>query len=124
VNAATATGTFTLDTVIATDAVVVNGVTLTAIASGANAAQFNVGADDDETAANLAATINASEDLATICTATSAAAVVTVSAAFPGTLGNAITIASNDATITASGARLEGGDNGALTRDLYFGSAS
>lgn len=123
VNAAKATGTFTLNTVIATDAVVINGTTFTCVASGATGNQFDVGADDTETAANLVTAINASGDVENIVTATSAAAVVTISAAFPGYLGNAITIVSNDATITASGARLTGGDNGALTRDLYFGSA-
>jgi phage tail sheath gpL-like len=114
-----ASGTFTLDTVIATDAVSINGVSFTAVASGATGNQFNVGADDTETAENLAAAINASATalVSGYVTASSAAEVVTVTSVFYGLAGNAITIESADATITASGARLEGGaeDAGALT---------
>ena len=107
-----ASGTFTLATVIATDAVSINGVTFTAVASGATGDQFNVGASDALTAANLAAAINASatELVSEHVTASAADEVVTVTAKFAGHAGNAITIASADATITASGARLEGGD--------------
>lgn len=110
-NAVAASGTFTLDTVIATDAISINGVTFTCVASGATGNQFNVGADDDETAENLAAAINASVTalVAGYVTASSAAEVVTVTAVETGLSGNAITIASADATIVASGARLTGG---------------
>jgi phage tail sheath gpL-like len=106
-----ATGTFTLDTVIATDAVSINGVTFTAVASGATGNQFNVGADDEETAENLAAAINASVTalVAGYVTAEAAGAVVTITSAFPGLAGNQTTIASADATIVASGERLEDG---------------
>lgn len=106
-----ASGTFTLDTVVATDAITINGVTFTAVASGATGNQFNVGADDEETAANLAAAINASVTalVAGYVTASAAGEVVTVTSAFYGTAGNQTTIASADATIVASGARLTGG---------------
>lgn len=109
--AVAASGTFTLDTVIATDAISISGVTFTAVASGATGNQFNVGADDTETAENLAAAINASVTalVTGVVTATSADEVVTVSAVTKGLSGNAITIESADATITASGARLTGG---------------
>ena len=114
---AKASGTFTLDTVIATDAVSINGVTLTCVASGASNNEFNVGADDTETAANLAAAINASTSALVNehVTATSAAAVVTVTAQEFGDEGDAITIASADATIVASGARLTGGEDATVT---------
>lgn len=117
-----ASGTFTLDTVIATDAVSINGVTFTAVASGATGNQFNVGADDDETAANLAAAINASETALVdgYVTASSSGAVVTVTSAFYGLAGNQTAIASADATITASGSYLEGGANDASALTLNF----
>lgn len=106
-----ASGTFTLSSVVATDAISINGVTFTAVASGATGNQFNVGASDTETATNLAAAIVASATALVneFVTATSAAAVVTVTAKNGGVQGNSITIASADATITASGARLTGG---------------
>lgn len=109
-----ATGTFTLDTVIATDAVSINGVTFTCVASGATGNQFNVGASDTDTATALAAAINASSSalVSEHVTASSSAAVVTITALYGGTPGNAITIASADGTITASGARLTGGADG------------
>jgi phage tail sheath gpL-like len=117
--AVAASGTFTLASVIATDAISINGVTFTCVASGATGNQFNVGVSDTATAANLAAAINASVTalVSGYVTASAAATVVTVSAAIPGILGNAITIASADATITASGARLTGGaaDSSAIT---------
>lgn len=109
--ATAASGTFTLNTVIATDAISINGVTFTCVASGATGNQFNVGADDDETAENMAAAINASATalVSTQVTASASAAVVTITAKIKGYAGNAVTIASADATITASGARLTGG---------------
>lgn len=114
-----ATGTFTLASVIATDAVSINGTTFTCVASGATGNQFNLGGTDILTAAALAAAINASATALVNehVTATSSGAVVTVTAAYPGTPGNAITIASADGTITASGARLTGGADG--TEDSY-----
>lgn len=117
-----ASGTFTLDTVIATDVVSINGVSFTAVASGATGNQFNVGADDDETAENLAAAINASATALVdgYVSASAAGPVVTVSAVEPGIVGNTITIASADATITASGARLEGGAADATAKTLSF----
>jgi hypothetical protein len=126
INAQKASGTFTGTSVIATDAISINGVTFTAVASGATGNQFNIGADDAETMANLAAAINASVTalVSGYVTASSALTVCTVTAALPGILGNAVTIASADATIVASGARLTGGDQGATEKTYYFGSAS
>jgi len=106
-----ATGTFTSTTAIATDAISINGVTFTAVASGATGDQWNIGADDTEDCVNLAAAINASASalVSEHVTATSATNVVTLTAKQTGTTGNAITISSADATIVASGARLTGG---------------
>lgn len=106
-----ATGTFTTVSAVATDAITVNGVTFTAVASGATGNQFNIGANDAATATNIAAAINASAtDLVSKhVTASAASNVVTITAVLPGHAGNAVTITSAVATITASGARLTGG---------------
>lgn len=121
-NEAQATSTFTLASVVATDACSINGVTFTAVASGATGNQFNVGADDTETAVNLAAAINASVTalVSGYVSASSSAAVVTVTSAFYGTAGNMTTIASADATITVPGARLTGGTADATAQTLSF----
>lgn len=114
---AKATGTFTLATVIATDVILINGVTLTCVASGATNNQFNVGASDTLTAAAMAAAINASTSALVNehVTASAAGAVVTITAKEFGDEGNAITISSPDSTITASGARLTGGEDATVT---------
>lgn len=120
--AVAASGTFTLTSVIATDAVSINGVTFTAVASGAGANQFNVGVSDTLTAVNLAAAINASVSalVAGYVTASSALTVVTVSSTNYGIMGNQTLIASADATIVASGARLSGGAADAAALTLNF----
>lgn len=115
-----ASGTLTLTAVIATDAIAINGVTFTAVASGATGNQFNVGADDAATAVNLAAAINASATakVSGYVTASAALTVVTVQAVAYGLAGNMFTLTSADATIVASGSGfLTGGaeDSGALT---------
>lgn len=106
-----ASGTLTLASVVATDTVTINGVTFTAVASGATGNQFNVGVSDTATATNLAAAINASVTslVSGYVTASSSAAVVTVTSAFYGLAGNMTTLASAGGTITVSGARLTGG---------------
>lgn len=120
--AVAASQTLTLSSVIATDAILINGVTFTCVASGATGDQFNVGADDGETADNLAAAINASataliDGYVTAAVTDDSPVVVTVSAAVKGIMGNSITISSADATITAGGTRLAGGaaDSTAIT---------
>lgn len=111
--AAKASGTFTLSSAVATNTASINGVTLVADTD------FDVGADDDETAANLADAINASTDalIDGIVTAAASGAVVTITAAMPGKAGNCITIegTSPGTTLVASGARLTGGAGGDAT---------
>ncbi len=109
-NGVAASGTLTLSSVVATNACTVGGVTFTAVASGATGNQFNVGANDTATAVNLAAAINASVSagVLSVVTATSAAAVVTVSAAVTGPIGNNVPLVGGT-NITASGAKLTGG---------------
>lgn len=113
-NTVAASGTLTLASVIATDVCTVNGQAFTCVASGATVNQFNVGATDTATAANLAAAINASNNTAVTgyVLATSSGAIVTITAQVPGLEGNAITLATSDATITVSGATLAGGTEG------------
>ncbi len=118
-----ASGTATASTAVATNTVVVNGYTFTAVASGATAAQFNLGADDTAAMASLAAQINASTDakILNIVTATSAAAVCTITAVDAGLTGNAITLTASGA-ITASAARLASGTDG-TEKSFVFGGA-
>ena len=77
-------GTFTLASVVATDAVTVDDgvnepITFTAVAANAGPEQFLLGADDTEAAANLAAAINAKRPSGLLnVVATSALGVVTV----------------------------------------------
>ena len=124
VNAVKASGTLTGTTVIATDAIAINGLTLTCVASGATADQFNIGITDTLTMASLAAVINGHASLVGIVTATSEATVTTVSAARPGLIGNCITLTSADATIVASVAKLTAGTDGEVEKTHYYGSAT
>lgn len=121
-NKVRATGTFTFATVIATNTILINGVTFTCVASGAGANQFNVGGTDTLTAAAAAAAINASVTalVSGYVTATSALGVVTVQAVFYGLSGNQCTISSPNGTITASGARLTAGATDATSQTLQF----
>lgn len=106
-----ATGTATLASVIATNTLVIGGVTLTAVASGATSVQFNVGGTDTITATNLTAAINALTTINKVVQASSSGAVVTVVSLVPGTIGNLITLSAGGGTITVAAA-LTGGTDG------------
>lgn len=107
-----ASGTFTLVSAIATDAITIGTVTLTASSSpGADEWEID-GADDDADAAALSAAINAHATLSKLVTASVADNVVTVTCNVAGSIGNQIPISSADATITASGTHLENGAGG------------
>lgn len=123
VTAAKATGTITLSSHVATNTVTVNGITFTAVASGATGAQYNIGADDTETASNLATSLNANTTLDGMIVATSALGVVTLTALLPGELGNAVTLAIS-ANGSVSAARMAGGTNGATEKTYYFGHSA
>lgn len=71
-------------------------------------AQYNVGLTDTATAANLAAAINAKTDLVWVATATSAAAVVTVTSFFPGIVGNLITTTATSGVTAGASTLLNG----------------
>lgn len=125
-NEVAATGTFVFTSVIATDAFSINAVTFTAVVSGATGNQFNVGADDLETAENAAAAINASATALVDGYVTAYAfdddgdETLVVTSAFYGLAGNQTLIASADGTIVASGARLTGGAADATAQTLQF----
>lgn len=106
-----ATGTATLASTVATNTIVIGGVTLTAVNSGATSVQFNVGATDTITATNLAAAINALTTINKVVQATSSAAIVTIACLVPGTIGNLVTLSAGGGTITV-GASLTGGTDG------------
>ena len=118
IGAVAASQTLTVGTVVATNGPTINAVAVLAVVSGAVNNQFNIGATPTESATNLAAAINASTTLGLkdFVSATSAGAVVTVSAQVPGTEGNALTTTAT-ANVTAGGAALAGGTEG--TRKIY-----
>lgn len=109
-----AVGTLTLAAVVVGDTAVVNGKTYTAVSvpvviansGGLGSRNFNVGASDTLTAANLAAAINSYAD--GVVTASSAAAVVTIKAVALGVGGNAVTLGAT-LHFTRSAATLAGG---------------
>ena len=115
-NGVLATGTITLSSSVTNDTVTVNGTVFTEVASGAGNNQFNHGASDTITAANLAAAINASTTaiIQNNISATSALAVVTVTAKEQGTLGNLMTLAIS-AHGSVSAANLAGGTDWTVT---------
>lgn len=109
-----ASGTLTLTSAIATDAVTIGKTTLTASSTPANENQWEIdGASDTLDAASLAAAINAHSALSLIVTATSASNVVTITAKQKGVIGNYIALSSANATIVASATYLASGAGGA-----------
>lgn len=121
-NEAYAATTLTGVSVIATNTIVINGVTFTCMASGATGNQFNVGASDTLTMAAAAAAINASVTglVAGYVVATSATNVLTLTSAFPSLAGNQCTVTSAGGTITVANARLVGGAADATAQTLSF----
>ncbi len=110
-NQTRATGTLTFGSAgNATDTIVINGHTITQVASGATGAQINIGASATETGQNLANYLNqASVQALTGVSATAAAGVVTLTALVGGTAGNSITTTETGSSVTASGGTLSGG---------------
>lgn len=110
----------TLNAVVATNAIVLNGTTLTCVNSGATSVQFNKGATDTLTAVNIAAAINSTSAPAGIVgvfRATSSAAVVTVECISPGIIGNSITATGTATRFSLTGAGFfAGGLNGTVVK--------
>jgi hypothetical protein len=114
-NMVQATGHVVLTNAVATNTVVINGKTFTAVSSGANASQFNVGVNDNATAINLVSAINALTGnlvaeyvTASKTTTANSPAIVQITSNFYGIAGNQATLAATGA-IYASAARLTGG---------------
>ena len=112
-----ASGTATFTAVVATDALTVNGVAFTCVASGATGNQFNKGASETASAAACVAKINAATDatIAGIVTAAAVGAVITITAVQPGISGNAFTLVETGGHITLSAANLASGSEGTVT---------
>ena len=111
---ASASGTFTLVSVIATDALTIGSQTFTFTSTPISQNDVEVdGAGDAADAAALVAAINAHTVTGKVVRATSAAGVVTVTALQKGRVGNKIPISDADTTITTSAAFLAGGTGGA-----------
>lgn len=81
------------------DTVVFNGVTFTAVSSGASGNQFNVGATTTETAANLSATMNNNSTIKAIYTANYSSNIITIIEKVAGN-GNTPGAMSKTGTIT------------------------
>lgn len=105
--------TATFASVVATNTLVIGGVTITCVNSGATSVQFNKGTTDTITAANAASTINALTTLNKVVGATSSGAVLTIFSLYPGTIGNLITTTATGGTITVA-ATLSGGTDGSI----------
>ena len=117
VAAVAASGTYTVTnaSVSANDTIACCGITMTAKASGATGAQFNIGLNATATAANIAALINSLATLNIYVRATSALGVVTVRANQAGVCGNLYALATSNGTgIAVSAAAMAGGTGGAV----------
>jgi phage tail sheath gpL-like len=110
--AATGTVAFTgLPT--ADETLTVCNTVFTAKASASTSVQFTIGADATAAGANLAAKINAHPTVSQYVTASAATGTVTLTAAVPGVIGNALQLseALSNATVTA----FSGGTETAIT---------
>ena len=110
-----ATGTATCVSCVAGNTFTINGVVYTGV-TGAKAdnTEFSVDTGDNETATDLADSINndlrvGTDDVDITIDATVVSNVITLEAAAGGTSGNSITMSENSTTITLSGANLTGG---------------
>jgi len=116
-----ASGTLTLVSAIATDAITIGTTTFTATSTPTLSTDWEIdGASDALDAASLAAAINAHTTVNQIVTASVASNVVTITAKQKGVVGNFIPLSSADATITASAAFLAGGTGGVTEASTQF----
>lgn len=106
-----ATGTAVCASVIATNTLVIGGVTITAVASAPTSVQFVAAGTNAATATNIANTINALTTLNKVVQASASGATVTIVSLIPGTIGNLITLSQTGGTITV-GSALTGGTDG------------
>lgn len=120
-NPVAASATFTLTSAIATDAVTIGTVTLTASSTPANENEWEIdGATDADDATSLANAINAHSVLSQQVSASANSNVVTVTCLTKGVVGNAINFSSADGTIVASNSHLENGTGGVTEAATAF----
>lgn len=94
------------------DTVTVNGIVFTFKTAGGTGTNITIGANAAATATALANALTASQAPAlTAATYSAAAGVVTITAKNFGASGNSFTLASGQASVTTSGAKLTGGAN-------------
>lgn len=93
------------------DTIVIGGITLTAVAGAPAVDQFQIGADEFTTAANIATAINnPANSFDTLVSANSGGTdIVSLTAVAAGAAGNAITLTTTGASLVASGATFSGG---------------
>lgn len=122
-----ATGTVLVDPALPApgDTVVINGLPLTAVAAAPGVDQFLIGGDELTTAANIASALNnVANSFDTIITADAGGTdTVTIRAIVAGAAGNAITLSTTGAALTASAATLLGGvdtDNKPTQDTIYW----
>lgn len=122
-NLVAASGTITFTSIADADTVTVNNRIYTAKTSGASGAQqFNIGGSDTVAATNFQAKVNAdtSTNILDVVVASSASAgVTTITAAYPGNIGNGLTIAiSAHGSVSGSG-RISGGTQGTVANYVH-----
>ena len=116
-----ASATWTLVSVIATDACTVCGVTFTFTSTPSAETDVEAdGASDTLDALALATAVNAHSTVGSQVVATSALGVVTITSLVKGVIGNAIEISDADTTITTSSATLTGGTGGATDTAVQY----
>lgn len=105
----------------AAETIVINGVTFTFIAGASTATDVHIGADANETAANLAAVLSASVNAAiTVASYSVVTNVVSITYTTAGVTGDTYTLAdSSGGNVTRSASTLTGGVNG-VSRSLEF----
>lgn len=113
-SAVKASASITFASVADSDTITINGVVFTAQDASPGANEYLQTGTNTQDAAAAAAAINASTTagIVGIVTASSSGAVLTISAAVPGKIGNAISIATSDGTtlaITSGVSKLAGG---------------
>lgn len=116
-NSVAASGTVAPSGVQEDDTITINSVVLTAKDEPDAADEFKVGSTDLETATSIRDVINAKANLQQVVEAELDGDVVVIKCAFPGPLGNALTLASSDAgRLPVSGATLDDGTQGTTLR--------
>lgn len=122
-----ATATCVQASIVADDTVVIGSVTLTWKASAASEDEVDIGADDEESNANLAAAINAHSVLGQIIIATASSTAVTLKYWCAGREGDIISLAETGGGVTLSATALSSTLTSATStsrREFMFGVPS